>query len=267
MMKIKNILLLLVFSGGLLACQNTDKQNIVWKLSWTEDFNKEHLDSNIWTKIPRGPSDWNNFMSSHNSLYALRDGKLILRGVKNTFLPEDTATYLTGGVFTKDKKTFTYGKIVIKAKLQGAKGAWPAFWMLPATRGAWPDGGEIDIMERLNFDSIAYQTVHSDYTVKLGIKDNPISGSTNLIKNDHNFNTFSVEIHPDSLVFAVNDKHTFTYPKINTTKKGQFPFGKPFYLLLDMQLGGNWVGGVTPEDLPVEMEIDWVKFYELTEAH
>ena len=49
---------------------------------------------------------------------------------------------------------------------------------------------------------------------------------------------------------------------IETDKEGQFPFvGKDFYLLLDMQLGGNWVGQVDPADLPVEMEIDWVRFY------
>ena len=52
------------------------------------------------------------------------------------------------------------------------------------------------------------------------------------------------------------------HPRIETDKEGQFPFvGKDFYLLLDMQLGGNWVGQVDPADLPVEMEIDWVRFY------
>ena len=60
-------------------------------------------------------------------------------------------------------------------KLNGATGAWPAFWLLPQD-GKWPGGGEIDIMERLNNDSIAYQTVHSHYTFDLGIKDNPETG-------------------------------------------------------------------------------------------
>jgi Beta-glucanase/Beta-glucan synthetase len=59
------------------------------------------------------------------------DGNLILRGINNYTLPNDTAPYLTGGLYTKDKVTFTYGKVEIRAKLQGAKGAWPAFWMLP----------------------------------------------------------------------------------------------------------------------------------------
>lgn len=232
-----------------------------WQLVWEENFEGNSLNETYWSKIPRGKSDWNNYMSPSDSCFALRDGKMILRGIKNDFLPQDTARYLTGGIYTKDKKDFEYGKIVIRAKLNGAKGAWPAFWMLPSERKRWPDGGEIDIMERLNYDNIVYQTVHSYYTVTLGIKDNPPYSGTNHF-NPEGFNTFSVAIYPDKLVFAVNGMHTFTYPKIATDKKQQFPFGKPFYLLLDMQLGGSWVGKVEEADLPVEMEIDWVKFYE-----
>ena len=95
-------------------------------------------------------------------------------------------------------------------------------------------------MERLNNDTIAYQTVHSAY-----------------------YNVYSVEMYQDSLVFFINETRTFAYPRIETDKEGQFPFtDKKFYLLLDMQLGGSWVGAVDSSDLPVEMEIDWVRFYQ-----
>ena len=113
----------------------------------------------------------------------------------------------------------------------------------------------------LNDDSIAYQTVHSHYTYTLGIKDHPKSHSTGVIHPDR-YNVFAVEMYPDSLSFYVNDIHTFTYPRIQTQKEGQFPFDQPFYLLIDMQLGGSWVGAVDPKDLPVEMEVDWVRFYQ-----
>lgn len=49
---------------------------------------------------------------------------------------------------------------------------------------------------------------------------------------------------------------------MNDGAEGQFPFYIPQYLLIDMQLGGQWVGDVDPADLPVEMEIDWVRYYE-----
>ena len=120
---------------------------------------------------------------------------------------------------------------------------------------------EIDIMERLNHDHIAYQTTHSYYTHILGIKDNPPHGGINKI-NPEEYNIYSVDIYPDSLVFAVNHRHTYTYPRIDTDKEGQFPFYQPYYLLIDMQLGGSWVGAVDPKELPVEMWVDWVKYYE-----
>ncbi|SDE44962.1 glycoside hydrolase family 16 protein [Pedobacter soli] len=234
------------------------------RTSWTEDFNqKGTFDSQYWSKIPRGGADWNRHMSNNDTCYALRDGKMILRGIKNNDLAKDTSRYLTGGIYTKDKKTFGFGRLEIKAKLNGAKGAWPAFWML-AENSKWPDGGEIDIMERLNFDSIAYQTIHTYYTLTLKIKDKPKSGGIAKI-NPAEFNTYAVEKYPDSLVFFVNNRKTFTYPKIATTAQGQFPFGVNHYLLLDMQLGGSWVGKIKDADLPVEMEIDWVKFYPFKE--
>lgn len=50
--------------------------------------------------------------------------------------------------------------------------------------------------------------------------------------------------------------------RIETDKQGQFPFDQPYYLLIDMQLGGSWVGKVYSEDLPAEMWVDWVRFYQ-----
>ena len=215
------------------ACKTSVKSK-EWKLVWVEDFDqKNSFDESVWTKIPRGTSDWNNYMSYYDSCYAMQDGNLILRGIANHTQKNDTAPYLTGGVYTKGKKLFTGGRVEVCARLQAAKGAWPAIWMLPE-KAEWPKGGEIDIMERLNHDHIAYQTTHSYYT----------------------------HIYPDSLVFAVNHRHTYTYPRIDTDKEGQFPFYQPYYLLIDMQLGGSWVGAVDPKELPVEMWVDWVKYYE-----
>lgn len=235
-----------------------------YRMVWKENFSGRTLDESVWSKIPRGPSDWNRHMTSFDSCYALRRGKLILRGIRNYSLPNDTAPYITGGVYTKDKKGFGIGRIEIKARLGMSRGAWPAFWMLPQ-KAQWPKGGEIDIMEHLNYDEIAYQTVHSHYTVDLGKSENPKHGSTGRIRVGK-YNVYAVEIHPDSLSFYINGHHTFSYPRIPEAEKdGQYEFTRqPFFLLLDMQLGGNWVGRVDQSELPVEMSIDWVKYFEPT---
>lgn len=114
-----------------------------------------------------------------------------------------------------------------------------AGYLAVAENAKWPSGGEIDVMERLNDDSIAYQTVHSHYTYTLGIKDHPKSHSTGVIHPDR-YNVFAVEMYPDSLSFYVNDIHTFTYPRIQTQKEGQFPV-RPAVLSAESicRLGGS----------------------------
>lgn len=242
-----------------------------WTLVWEDDFDTPETDTAVWSRIDRGTADWNNYMSKLDTLYSWRDGNLVLRGIANFEGSGDSVPYLTGGVWTNGRKNFSRGRVEVRAKLQGARGAWPAIWMLPdgahrpdgTSRPGWPDGGEIDIMERLNSDSIAYQTIHSKYTLTHGIKDNPRSGYTAPIDPD-GYNDYAVEMYADSLRLLINDVVTFTYPRIETDLDGQFPFDAPFYLLIDMQLGGGWVGEVDPADVPVEMLIDRVRFYQPT---
>lgn len=255
----KKTLFTLLAACSMFSCTHTPK----WELVWEDDFNGAEPDTAIWSRIPRGTADWQNTQSSDDRCYDMRDGLLILRGIVNDDRQADTARYLTGGLWTKGKHAFDGGRIEVRARLHGAKGAWPAIWMLPfdTDKYPWPTGGEVDIMERLNYDTIAYQTVHSHYTYTLGIKDNPRHGGTIAINPD-DFNVYGVDFWQDSLVFHVNGVRDFVYPRIETEKEGQFPFNIPQYLLIDMQLGGSWVGEVDAADLPVEMEIDWVRHYQ-----
>lgn len=239
-------------------------QEARYELIWEDHFNGNTFDGEYWSKIPRGGADWNRHMSDADALYAVENGNLVLRGICNEgTVPQDTARYLTGGLYTKGKFNIGHGKVEVRAKLGRAQGAWPAIWMLPEN-AQWPNGGEIDIMEHLNHDTIAYQTVHSYYTHVLNHKNNPPHGGIGPIDRDA-YNTYAVEILPDSLVFSINGKRTFAYPRIETEEPGQYPFGTPFYLLVDMQIEGSWVGKAQPEELPVEMHVDWVKAYRLRE--
>ena len=255
----KKVLFLLVVSMMMASCRNQPQ----WQLVWEENFNGVELDTTVWSMIPRGKPDWQNTMSMDERCYELRDGQLILRGIINEDLQKDSSPYLTGGVWTKNKKSFVRGRVEIRDKLEGAQGAWPAIWMLPyeSEKYAWPEGGEVDIMERLNYDTFVYQTVHSHYTYHLKEDKNPPNGTTASI-HPNDFNVYGVDFWPDSLVFHVNGVKTYTYPRIETDKVGQFPFDIAQYLLIDMQLGGTWVGEVDPTGLPVEMSVDWIKHYQ-----
>src|SRR5690625_5623717 len=60
------------------------------ELVWEDDFEQEEVfDDKYWSKIPRGNPDWKNTMSDEDTLFENRDGKLILKGLKNDFKPED----------------------------------------------------------------------------------------------------------------------------------------------------------------------------------
>ena len=265
-------LLMLLGIPGMAKDNKTNKSN-KYKLVWQEDFKGDTFDAKSWSKIPCDRPDWKRHMSYDDRLYEVKDGKLILYGVNNdgTYqydlngdgkLEADTARFVTGGLYTKHKKTIEYGKVEVRAKLGQAQGAWPAIWMLPDRENAWPMGGEIDIMEHLNYDPMAYQTVHTYYTHILKLDSNPPHFATGKI-DTNGYNVYAVEILPDELIFSINGEKTFSYPRIQTDKEGQYPFGAPFYLLIDMQIEGSWVGKADPSQLPVKMEIDWVKMYKL----
>lgn len=231
-----------------------------WELIWADEFSGSKINSRRWTKITRGSPDWRKHMSSDPSLYAVKNGNLILRGKVNPNQKKDPVPFITGGISSEGKFSFKYGKVEIRAKFDSAKGAWPALWMLPDGPMKWPDDGEIDIMEHLNFDDFAYQTVHSHftYTLKRTTPRNSVAGK---IKRD-DYNVYGVEWTPSRIVFFINGKETFTYPRIKAEAENkQWPFTRPYYLLIDMQLGGSWVGNVNPAQLPVEMHVDWVRVY------
>lgn len=267
------IIIPLFFSACKIAERSGDRKHIYvqkdnretkrWKLVWEEQFNDVQLDTTKWTRIPPGKSDWNLHMSSHDSCYRLSDGLLYLRGINNPDRSIDTRPFLTGGIWTKGKFAFQYGRIEIRAKLESAQGAWPAIWMLAEQDkyGKYPKNGEIDIMEHLNYDKIIYQTTHSYYTLDLKQKDNPPHYGTAKI-NAGEFNTFGVSWYPDRIVFQLNGEDTFVYPRVEGVDASQWPYDQPFYMLIDQQLGGSWVGKVSPEQLPVQMIVDWVKVYQ-----
>lgn len=261
--------LLLIFIPVLLNAQEyifiqkEDRAEKDWKIVWQDNFDAQELDTTKWTKIPPNHADWGNYMTSDPICYDFKDGKIYLKGIKNKDTSKDPRPYLTGGIYTKGKFAFQYGKIEICAKLESARGAWPAMWMLAEQKkyGAYPRNGEIDIMEHLNFDKIIYQTTHSYYTLELGQKNNPMHHGTTKIDSDK-FNVFGLTWYPDKLVFSLNGVDTFTYPKVEGVDPSQWPYDQPFYILIDQQLGGSWVGKIKDKDLPVNMIVDWVKVYQ-----
>lgn len=254
------VCLLLVFSFSCVKSQTN------WKLIWHDEFSiNGKPDSTKWSFAGRGKADWNCLCTDDTTTAVVRNGFLFLNGIVSKEA-SDTAGYQTGCIQTKGKFSFKYGKLEVRAKLSQGQGSWPAIWLL-GENGHWPNNGEIDVMEHLNFDSIFYQTMHSYYIDRLGNKNNPKHYATAPF-NVGEFNTFGMEWYPDKIDLLINGKKTFSYPRIsNDSSINQWPFDQPFYIILDQALGGNWPGPVNKKDLPQQMIVDWVRVYQLKNEH
>lgn len=263
---------LLMASGLFLAgCSSTlfSSTEETWEVWWEDRFEGPGLNSAHWTPAERGGADWNNTMDPDcEECLEVRDGMLVLHGIINNDTLSDPSPYLTGGVRSRGKVAAQYGWFEVRARLQSATGAWPAIWLMADEDrlGAYPRNGEIDIMERLNYNDYVYHVVHSYYTLHMDGRNHPPNYTTTPV-NPEEFNTYGVKHYPDRLVYTVNGQETFTYPKLADGPPEQWPFDQPYYFILSMQLGGNWVGEVDPDDLPVKMEIDWVRISKLSGSH
>lgn len=253
MMKIPSVLLCFAF---MLHAEPTE-----WKLIWHDEFNGDKIDSDKWGPCERATSDWNNTMTRDPRCFKIGGGTLKLIGIVNPDTQSDPSPFLTGGITSKGKFEFQYGKVEIRARFKSAKGAWPALWMLGSS-GRWPGNGEIDLMEHLNFDDKVYQTLHTKYTHTPN-GNQPPKGTTVPIQRDE-WNTYGAEWEAEKITFTVNGKPTMSYPKIPEKGPDQWPFDHPFYLILSMQIGGNWVGPADPGHYPANLEIDWVRVYQKT---
>ena len=251
--------------GGSPSCTNR-LTAILRGMPFADDF-EGPLDTNVWSRLGPGRSPWNKHMSTRPDLIEMRDGCLVLVGTVNADTNADPRPYLTGGVWNQKgpaNTKMTYGRVEIRAKFEDAKGAWPAFWMLTDVKDAqgrgWPWSGEIDIVERLNADPFVHQTAHTGWTYSKGRAGAPRQGGKGAIRQGE-FNVYGLERTPTALIWSVNGVETFRYEKTDCGDADQWPFTTPFYFLLDMQLGGNWVGEIDPKTLPVRTWIDWIRVY------
>lgn len=231
------------------------------RLVWSDEFNGNKLDTISWNRCERAKKQWSGHMSPADTVCRISHGTLKLYGIRTPPELNDTLPCITGGINSKGKRSIRFGRVDVRARIEGGKGFWPAIWLIPDSNIAWPRGGEIDIMEHLNHDPEIHQTVHTYLTWK-GLEKPAKNHSTTPVEPAE-FNLYSVELTPEKIEFFVNGKSSHVYERQKPDIENQFPFpGNPFYIILSAQLGGDWVGEIDLNDLPVLMEIDYVRFYE-----
>lgn len=255
-----------------------------YKLAFGDEFNTADFtqpNEAYWSRSEWAHPAWKRFTAQTKAGQEktgwIEDGKLVLRCVKNEFADEkrgDNGSKLemiSGAVESADKITFTYGKVEGRLKTTAHSGNFPAFWMMPnkSTYGGWPSSGEIDIFEQINNENTSYHTIHSHWANGagdggLGNGGNPQKGGTSATTTG-DYHVYGLEWTENMLTWFVNGKKVFSYAKSTNQDdldKKQWPFDKPFYLILNQSVGnGGWAAN--PDlNFTYETKFDWVRVYQ-----
>ncbi len=243
-----------------------------YQLVWSDEFDYTGLpDSAKWSYDTQGNEyRWGNnelqyYTANRIENARVGDGKLTITAIREEM---EGRNYTSARLITKGKGDWLYGRFEISAKLPTGRGMWPAIWMMPTKGeyGGWPDSGEIDIMENVGYDpDTIVGTVHTQaYNHSIGTQ----KGKRISIPDNHEtFHLYAMEWEPEEMRIYVDSTLYFTY-KNEGTGSATWPFDKPFYLLLNVAVGGNWGGsmGVNDSIFPQQMMVDYVRVYQKPEA-
>ena len=226
---------------------------------WADEFNYSGLPDN---------TKWGNevgFIRNNELQYytnrriensVVKDGNLMIIGRKESL---NGANYSSASINTLGKYSLKYGKVEARIKLPAGQGMWPAFWMMGEDRpsAGWPKCGEIDIMEHINNELKAYGTAHWDNSghVQSG-------GST--YADVTKWHVYAVEWNQDSIRWLLDGKRYWGVSIKNGENDTQ-EFHEPFYILLNLAIGGNWPKNPDATTVfPDTMFVDYVRVYSET---
>lgn len=260
-------ILLLVFS-----CETDETQTVArfTNLVLSEEFDTDGAPNNaIWGyDIGRGPNGegWGNqelqYYTDRSDNVTVQNGVLLIAAREESF---EGAQFTSARLLTKDLFEQRYGRFEARIRLPSGQGIWPAFWMLGADidENPWPGAGEIDIMEyRGQEPSVLIGSVHGP-----GYSGGEAISKEFTLENDRfdtGFHIFGIEWGPEYVNFYVDD---VLYNQITPEDvTGEWVFDKPFYMLMNVAVGGSFVGSPNAETVfPQTMLVDYVRVYEFNE--
>jgi len=252
----KNILLLfgLLFSFFMLNAQERS-------LVWSDDFNGTELNEKDWSfELGDGCPALCGWGNKERQIYTKRNHRLE-NGMLFIQARKENDRYTSMRISSKGKKEFQYGRFEIRAKLAVGEGVWPAFWLLGSNidEVGWPLSGEIDVLEYVGrapqeiFTTLHTQDKNSDFAN---------TKTTHIPKIEEGFHVYAAEWDAESIAFFVDGVKVYTFaPKERTA--AIWPFDQPFYLLLNLAIGGHF-GGPEVDDaiFPQEFIVDYIRVYQ-----
>ncbi|MBW8192593.1 family 16 glycosylhydrolase [Neiella marina] len=257
-----------------------------WQLLWADEFDYQGAPDptkwgyDIWPagKVNAELQAYTNRLQNAR----VEQGHLIIEAHKETY---DNAEYTSARIHAHGKGDFKYGRAEIRAKLPAGQGSWPAIWMLPSDPftyattcqsdadwqgsdqcDAWPNSGEIDIMEHVGYDmNRVHGTVHNKayYWVNWEQRKGAVEGKD----VSEAFHVYAMEWTPERIDIYFDDTLYFSYMNEHSGWQA-WPFDHPFYLILNIAVGGAWGSAGGPVDdriFPLQMSVDYVRVYQRAE--
>lgn len=278
-MRKKLIFVCVVIAASLMTLSAKTGKTEVQKpnLAWSDEFdgpagsapNPAKWAYNVGTgpdKNGWGNNELQTYTDRTTNSYLDGEGHLVIKAIKENFTGSDGQLrgYTSARLITLGKFEPTYGRIEARIKVPFGQGLWPAFWLLGSNISSvgWPTCGEIDVMEIIGREpSTVYATLHGPGFFGA----NGLSNSFTLLEGKKfadDFHTFEVEWNPRDISFYVDGLHYHTRKSPEFTGNRQWVFDHPFYLLLNVAVGGSWPGNPDQTTVfPQTMMVDYVRVY------
>ena len=238
-----------------------------WNIVWSDEFNGTTINPKVWT-YDTGGGGWGNseleYYTSRSVNSYESGGYLHLVAQKESY---DGANYTSARLKTQGLFSWQYGRFEWRAQLPAGAGFWPALWLLGTniTSISWPGCGEIDVVENNGANlSVEQGSLHSG---------SDETGYYNFLNGDSvtNFHTYTFDWATNAVLYYV-DGHLYqtqTGWGSSTTNAYPFPFNQPFFLILNIAVGGNYLGNpstntINASSFPGEMKVDYVRIYSQT---
>merc|ERR1719215_117128 len=231
---------------------------------WAEEFDDERGDGSLnesrWVLTYSGSGNGNNeeqfYTNRRDNLY-VEDSVLKIVGKRENF---EWKQFTSGKITTKNMGDWGPGtRIEVRAKLPLGVGTWPAIWMMPtdSNYGGWPASGEIDIMEALGRShGHVFGTIHTHaYNHMKGTQK-----GKSFYTDFSEWHTYALDWEKEKLTWYTDGNLYNSFKPYNPSNYAEWPFDQPFYLILNLALGGN-LGGEIRFSEDQLMEIDYVRVY------
>lgn len=251
-----------------------------WQKTWGAEFNGSQTDLAGWSYDLGNNNGWGNnerqvYTASSSNAYVAGGALHIAAIATGTGAGQ---TYTSARLKTTALFSQAWGLFEFRAKLPAGTGIWPAIWMMPkdSAYGGWPTSGEIDILEsKGQSPTLVQSTLHSgpawnQVNHQSGFYPAPAGFSTG------DWHTYTMQWSrgsfnvPGTFRWYVDGTlyHTrfggWTIPSGATPGNRDAPFDKPFYLIMNVAVGGNYVGDPSLAPGSYEMQVDYARAYRIT---